>query len=107
MFRRFLFVGVAVLALVCVMETPGRARAQHGRGGSHSGSRSSFRPGVRPGFGEFDHRGFGRRDFDRDFNGRRFDRFEDRLERRIPFGVLPHFTGGFLPGFPGGFMLGF
>ena len=123
MLRRVPFLGVGVLALACLVGPPSAAHAQHGRGGgSHAGSRSNFRPGFQPGF-----RGFNHREFDSRFN--RFDRLEDRLERRFHFGrefdrfedrmdmgrfpmTLPHFRGGFFPsiglgfggiGFPGFF----
>jgi hypothetical protein len=114
---RCLFIGICVLAVVGLMELPGWVHAQHGRGGSRPGSRSSFRSGFQPGSG-----GFGRRDFNARFN--RFDRFEDRLENRFPFGrfdrfedrfenrflfgrIDPRFNGGYLPRFTGGFLPGF
>ena len=97
MLRRFKFLGVGVLTLACLVVPLSAAHAQHGRGGgSHVGSRSSFRPGFQPNF-----RGFNRREFDSRFN--RFDRFEDRLERRLFREPLPHFGSGLVPGLGLGF----
>jgi hypothetical protein len=106
MLRRFPFLGVGVLALAFLLGPPSAVHAQHGRaGGSYAGSRSNFRPGFRPGFSGFNHHGFDSR-FDRFEDrlerrphfGREFDRFEDRLEMgRFPMTLL-HFRGGFFPG---------
>jgi hypothetical protein len=113
MLRRFKFLGVGVLTLACLVVPLSAAHAQHGRGGgSHVGSRSSFRPGFQPNF-----RGFNRREFDSRFNRfdrleehlerrfpvGRFDRFEDRLERRLFREPLPHFGSGLVPGLGLGF----
>jgi hypothetical protein len=109
MLRRFPFLGVGILALAFMLGPPSVAQAQHGRsGGSHAGARGIPHPGFQAGF-----RGFNHREFDSRFN--RFDRVEDRLERRSHFGreferfedrlergrfpmTLPHFRGGFFPG---------
>ena len=111
MLRRFLFLGIGALAIVCVLGLASQAHAQHGRGGSHVGTRSNFRPGFQPGFRGFSRRGFDSRfnrfdrfedRFERQFSFGRLDRFEDRLERQRSFGTLPHFRSGFFPerGFP-------
>jgi hypothetical protein len=114
MLRRFAFVGVWVLALVCVSGTSGFAHAQHGRGSPHSVSRSSFRPGFQP-----SSRSFSRHELDGHLNrfGDRlekrlpFNRFEERFETRFPFTLSPRFGFGFggfgFPGFFPSFGFGF
>jgi hypothetical protein len=52
MFRRYLFLAPAFLALLCLMVSPDRVHARHGRGGVRSWPHSGF-----------DGRGFGGRQF--------------------------------------------
>jgi hypothetical protein len=78
MLRRFLFLGIAVLALVCTIGLPGRANAHHGRGGSYDGYYKGYYPHSdgaysRPYYGgtvdsQFD-RGSSARIFNRGFGG--------------------------------------
>jgi len=105
MLRRFLFLSVGGLALLVVLAAPGQLHAQRMHGGMHGGFHH----------GGFHHGGFGRpfgpgpRIFDPRFNRfgfGRFDRFEDRFERR--FGFDPRFNRGFFdPRFNPGFVPGF
>ena len=53
MLRRFLFLHLAVLALVCTIGLPSRSNAQHGRGTSFG---RSYRPSYSENsFGNFNH----------------------------------------------------
>ena len=109
MLRRFLFLSVGGLALLVVLAAPGQLHAQRTHGGMHPGMHGGFHHGG------FHHGGFGRpfgpgpRIFDPRFNRfgfGRFDRFEDRFERR--FGFDPRFNRGFFdPRFSPGFFPGF
>ena len=58
MLRRFLFLSVGVLALVCVVASPGQAHARYGHGGRFFGGRSGSYSVWRSGFRSYD-RGFG------------------------------------------------
>jgi hypothetical protein len=69
MLRRFLFLSVGVLALVCVIGSPSQAQAGHRRGGAFFGYRSRFYSVPRSGFRGFD-RGFGGSQY-RNFGGGR------------------------------------
>ena len=122
MFRRFLF-AAGTLALVWALGMPGQVHAQHSRGGMPHGMPPGMQRGMQPRFtpgvrGPMMNRPFAPRSFDR-FEDRferrfpfgRFDRIEDLLENRLRFGFLPHFVGGFPGlspfGFPGLFPFGF
>jgi len=92
MFRRFLCLSAAVLALLCVTAMPGQLYAQRGRGGFRPGTARSFgrfSPGfdrrfMDPRFGGF------RRDFDRRFMDPRFGEFRRDFDRRF---MDPRFSG--------------
>lgn len=95
MFRRFLILGIAALALVVALDTSGQLYAQHGGGGSHHGfrvGRNGFSPGFRNGLS----RGFG---FDSRFGGG----FAPGVafDSRFGGGFTPGL--GFAPGFSGAF----
>jgi hypothetical protein len=99
-------------AIVLALGAPGQVHAQNSRGGMHPGMHHGMHRGIRPGLTP----GFRGPMIDRPFVPRNFDRFEDRLERRFPFGrfdrledllenrrrmgFLPDFVDGFMPGFP-------
>ncbi len=106
MFRRYVSISAAVLALICLAEAPGQLYAQRGRGATPHVGRFTT-----PGFRQFTNArvsrfspGFDRR-FDRRFGGfspgfnrlfdPRFGGFSPGLDRRF---FDPRF-GGFSPGF--------
>jgi len=112
MLPRFLSIGIGALALLVVLGAPNQVHAQRGRGGVPHGGHPGFNNRMMPGF----HHGvFGRpfgpgpRTFDPRF--RRFDRFEDRFERRFDhdprFRRFDRFERRFLPGFFPGFFFPF
>jgi hypothetical protein len=89
MLRRFLSLSVGALVLLVVLGAPGQLHAQRFRGDFRPALTPGFRGRFTPGFrGRFDPR-FNRSGF------RRFDRFEDRFERRFnsPFFVTPFSPG--------------
>jgi len=118
MFRGMLFAAGA-LAIVLAFGAPGQVHAQHSHGGMQPGMHHGMHRGIPPGFPP----GFRGTMIDRPFVPRNLDRFEDRLERRFPFGrfdrledllenrrrteFLPHFVGGFMLGFPNLIPFGF
>src|SRR5215471_15712919 len=68
MARRFLFLGIGVLALMGLLGSPGQVQAHHSRGSFRPGFQPGFNPGFRRGFMP----GFGftpRFGFDPRFNG--------------------------------------
>ncbi len=81
MLGRFVFLSALVLALLWAAAVPGKALAQHGNGGFHSGARPGFGGMGRGLDGRFFQPGFG--GFDRGFFDPRFGRFDSRFDRRF------------------------
>ena len=97
MFRRFLVLGVGVLALLVALGTPGQLHAQRMmRGGFTTRPPSTFRGGFRPGFRGGFRPGF-RGGFRPGFSGGMFNR---RFNTRFNNGFFqPQFSPGFSMGF--------
>jgi hypothetical protein len=116
MFRRLVYFGAGIFAILLLGGSPGQVHAQRHRGGAHmmrprTGMNNGFMRNnnrFMPGFG-FDSR-FRGEAFDPRFGRGRSDRLEDRFENRFDrgFGFTPGFAGGFFDprstsGFSGGF----
>ena len=114
MFRRCVYFGAALVAIVLLLGSPSYADAQRSRGGSpmmrpHTGMNNRFMMNNTNRFMMNNNRfmspfGFESRfrtgAFDPRFGRDRFDRFEDRFENRFNRRLfVPRFSPGFGPGF--------